>query len=261
MQSSALDTAGVEVVVTEESSQSAISWGAIFAGGVAAFAVAFILIALGTGFGLSSVSPYQGAGISVTTFAISTAVWLIIVQWLSSALGGYIAGRLRTRWVNVHPDETMFRDTAHGFLAWAVAVALGVGLFSLGAAAVSKQNVAAVRTAYYVDELFQTKQPATQALADDKAQATHVFEMAAIDPKVRDSARPYLSDLVASVTGLSAADAQARVNQVVRQATDDADNARKAAAKVSFYTFFSLLIGAFIACTAAALGGRQRGLY
>jgi hypothetical protein len=261
MQSTSLGTADVEVVVAGEPQQSAVSWSAIFAGGVVAFAAAIILVALGTGFGLSSISPYQGAGISATTFAISTAVWLIIVQWLSSALGGYLAGRLRSRWVNVHADEKMFRDTAHGLLAWAVAVALGVGLFSLGAAATSKQNVASVRTAYYVDQLFRTQQRSTATLVDDKTQATHVFEMGAIDSKVRDSARPYLTELVTSATGLSAADAQARVNQVVQQATDDAENARKAAAKIAFYTFFSLLIGAFIACTAAALGGRQRGIY
>lgn len=261
MQPSALDTPDVEVVVAQQPSQSAISWSAIFAGGVAAFAIASILVALGAGFGLSSVSPYQGAGVSVTTFAISTAVWLIIVQWLSSALGGYLAGRLRTRWVNIHSDEMMFRDTAHGLLAWSVAVALGVGLFGLGAAAATKQNPAAVRTAYYVDQLFRSKQPASPTLAEDKAQATHVFEMSAIDPKVADNAQPYLAEVVSSRTGLSPADAQQRVNQVAQAAKADADSARKAAAKLSFYTFFSLLIGAFIACTAAALGGRQREVY
>jgi hypothetical protein len=260
MQSSALDTPDTQIMVADNASQSAVSWPAIFAGGVAAFAIAFILLALGTGLGLSSVSPYQNAGISLTAFAISSAVWLIIVQWLSSALGGYLAGRLRTKWVNVHSDETMFRDTAHGLLAWAVAVALGVGLFGIGAAAASKQNPTSVRTAYYVDQLFRSKQPASPTLAADKAQATHVFEMGAIDPKVGDSARPYLSELVASATGLSPADAEQRVSQVVQQATADADAVRKTAAKIAFYTFFSMLIGAFIACTAAALGGRQRDL-
>ncbi len=261
MQSSVLGSPDADIAVAEPFSQSAVSWPAIFAGGVTAFALAFILLALGSGIGLSSISPYQSAGISVTAFAVSSAVWLIIVQWLSSALGGYIAGRLRTRWVNVDADETMFRDTAHGLLAWAVAVALGVGLFGLGAAAITKQNPAAVRTAYYVDQLFQSKQPAPPTLAEDKAQATHVFEMAAIDSKAADSARPYLSDLVASATGLSTTDAEQRVNQVVQRAKADAEAARKAAAKVSFYVFFSMLIGAFIACTAAAIGGKQRGLY
>lgn len=261
MQSLALDTPDTEIMVADDVSQSAVSWPAIFAGGVAAFALAFILLALGTGIGLSSVSPYQNAGISFTAFAISSAVWLIIVQWLSSALGGYLAGRLRTKWVHVHADETMFRDTAHGLLAWAVAVALGVGLFGIGAAAASKQNPTAVRTAYYVDQLFRTKQPASPTLADDKAQATHVFEMGAIDTKAGDSARPYLAELVASATGLSAANAEQRVNQVVQQAKADAEAARKAAAKISFYMFFSMLIGAFIACTAAAIGGNQRDIY
>jgi hypothetical protein len=261
MQSSTLHTPDVEIATAETFSQSAVSWPAIFAGGVAAFAIAFILLALGSGIGLSSISPYQNAGISLTAFAISGAVWLIIVQWLSSALGGYIAGRLRTRWVDVPADETMFRDTAHGLLAWAVAIALGLGLFGLGAAAATKQNPASVRTAYYVDQLFRSNHPASPTLAEDKTQATHVFEMGAIDRKAGDSARPYLSELVASATGLSAADAQQRVNQVVQQAKADAEAARKAAAKISFYIFFSMLIGAFVACAAAAIGGRQRDLY
>lgn len=258
---SALNTPDAEIRVADKISQSAISWPAIFAGGVAAFALTFILLALGSGIGLSSVSPYQNAGISLTAFAISSAVWLIIVQWLSSALGGYIAGRLRTKWVNIHADETMFRDTAHGLLAWAVAVTLGVGLFALGAAAVTKQNPAGVRTAYYVDQLFRSKQPPSATLAEDKVQAKHMFEMGAIDAKASDRARPYLSELVSSATGLSATEAQHRVTEVVQQAKADAENARKAAAKISFYMFFSMLIGAFIACTAAAIGGKQRDLY
>jgi hypothetical protein len=155
----------------------------------------------------------------------------------------------------------MFRDTAHGLLAWAIAVALGVGLFGLGAAATTKQNPTAVRTAYYVDQLFRSKQPASPTLADDKAQATHILEMGAIDPKAADNAQPFLIEVVSSRTGLSTADAQQRVNQVMQEAKADAESARKTAAKVSFYTFFSMLIGAFIACTAAALGGRQRDLY
>lgn len=261
MQSTAPLTPDADIMVADKISQSPVSWAAIFAGGVAAFAIAFILLAFGSGIGFSSVSPYQNAGISLTTFAISSAVWLIIVQWLSSALGGYIAGRLRTKWVNLHGDEAMFRDTAHGLLAWAVAVALGVGLFGLGAAAVTKHNPTAVRTAYYVDQLFRSKQPASPTLAEDKTQATHVFEMSALDPKVADSSQPYLVEVVSSRTGLSAADAQQRVNQVVQEAKADAENARKTAAKISFYTFFSMLIGAFIACTAAALGGRQRDLF
>ena len=254
-------TSDVGIVPAIESSQSAISWAAIFAGGVAAFATAFILLALGAGIGLSSVSPYANAGMSLTAFAISAAVWLIIVQWLSSALGGYLAGRLRTKWTNVHADETVFRDTAHGLLAWSVAVALGLGLFGLQAAAIGKVSTSEIQNSYYVDELFRSKQPITPSIVDDKAQATHIFEIGAIDAKARDNARPYLSELVASATGLSAPDADKRVGAVMQQAKSDAEAARKAVARVSFYTFFSMLIGAFIACTAAAIGGMQRGPY
>ena len=100
---------------------SAVSWGAIFAGAAGAAALSLILLILGTGLGLSSVSPWANAGISGTAFTISTIIWLTVTQILASGMGGYLAGRLRTRWAAVHTDEVYFRDTAHGFLAWAIA--------------------------------------------------------------------------------------------------------------------------------------------
>ena len=106
-----------------ETSSSAVSWGPIVAGAFAAATLTVILMLVGSGLGLTMISPW-GNSASLTTFAVSTAVWLVIVQWLSSALGGYVAGRLRTKWVNVHTDEVYFRDTAHGFLAWALATLL-----------------------------------------------------------------------------------------------------------------------------------------
>ena len=101
---------------------SAVSWGAIMAGAAAA-ALSLILLILGTGLGLSSVSPWSHDGISATTFGVSTIVWLALTQLLASGMGGYLAGRLRTKWVETHTDEVYFRDTAHGFLAWAIAIA------------------------------------------------------------------------------------------------------------------------------------------
>jgi hypothetical protein len=103
------------------STQSAVSWGAIFAGAAGAAALSLILLMLGTGLGLSSVSPWSGHGASATTIGVSTIVWLTVTQLLASGMGGYLAGRLRTKWTAVHTDEVYFRDTAHGFLAWAVA--------------------------------------------------------------------------------------------------------------------------------------------
>ena len=100
---------------------SAVSWGAIVAGAAAAAALSLILLILGTGLGLSSVSPWAHDGVSATTFGVGTILWLTLTQLLASGMGGYIAGRLRTRWVALHSDEVYFRDTVHGFLAWAVA--------------------------------------------------------------------------------------------------------------------------------------------
>jgi len=104
-----------EADLTLESSTPAISWPAIVGGAFAAAASSLILLALGSGFGLASVSPWSNSGASAATFTILTAVWLIIVQWVSSGLGGYLTGRLRTQWVDVHTHEVFFRDTAQGF--------------------------------------------------------------------------------------------------------------------------------------------------
>ncbi len=100
---------------------SAVSWGAIAAGATAGAALSLILLILGVGLGLSSVSPWAREGISATSFGVSTIVWLVLTQLLASAMGGYLAGRLRTKWIDTQTDEIYFRDTAHGFLAWAVA--------------------------------------------------------------------------------------------------------------------------------------------
>jgi hypothetical protein len=100
---------------------SAVSWAAIVAGAAAAAALSLILLILGIGLGLSSVSPWAHYGVSAATFGVSTILWVTFTQLIASGMGGYLAGRLRTKWVAVHTDEVYFRDTAHGFLAWAVA--------------------------------------------------------------------------------------------------------------------------------------------
>jgi hypothetical protein len=130
------------------SGKSAASWPAIFAGAFVAVSISLVLIALGSGLGFAEVSPWQGHGVSATTFTVTTAIWLIVTQWISACLGGYIAGRLRTKWVGTHTHEVFFRDTAHGFVTWSVATVfvaavlagsvtslVGGGLHALGGAA------------------------------------------------------------------------------------------------------------------------------
>jgi len=114
-------------------SESAVSWAAVIAGAVGAAALSLVLFLLGTGLGLAVASPWSGEGISGSAAGVSTILWVTVVQLLASVLGGYLAGRLRTRWVTVHTDEVFFRDTAHGFLAWAVATLLMATLLSSAA--------------------------------------------------------------------------------------------------------------------------------
>ncbi|WP_050476216.1 hypothetical protein [Herbaspirillum rhizosphaerae] len=135
------------------SASSGVSWGAIIAGAFAAAALSFILVILGFGLGLSSVSPWSGSGLSAQTIGYSTVAWITFTQIAASAIGGYIAGRLRVKWANVHTDEVYFRDTAHGFLAWAVAslataalLSSAVGSVLSGGAKVAGSAGAAVAT-------------------------------------------------------------------------------------------------------------------
>jgi hypothetical protein len=100
---------------------SGVSWSAILAGAAAAAALSLILLVLGVGLGFSTISPWPNSGIGAAALGASSIAWLILTQIIAAGLGGYLAGRLRIKWPTVHTDEVYFRDTAHGFLAWAVA--------------------------------------------------------------------------------------------------------------------------------------------
>jgi hypothetical protein len=278
-----LDTANLGV--GSHSGKSAASWGAIIAGAFVAASASLIMLALGSGIGFASISPWPNRGVSVTTFAITTAIWLIVTQWVASGLGGYMAGRLRTRWIGTHVHEVFFRDTAHGLVTWAVATLLvaavastsvvsGIGTgaraVSEGAATVAQGAMASSGSsgsAYTIDKLFRSSGSGAAAplSSDPRLEAGHIIANAVVTGGVPDADRAYLVDQVVARTGLSQADAQARVdgfiaatNEAQAKVKADADAARKAAAQASIYLALSLLIGAFIASVAAALGGRLR---
>lgn len=118
-----------------ESSATGVEWAAITAGALAAVGVSVVLFSLGSGLGISGANPWSFTPQNVANFTIAAGIWLVVMQWLSSALGGYLAGRLRKKWVGVRTDEVFFRDTAHGLLAWALATALVGVFFTLGSAA------------------------------------------------------------------------------------------------------------------------------
>ncbi len=108
----------------------AVSWGAIFAGAAGAAALSLILLILGTGLGLSTISPWAKDGIEAKTLGVSGILWITLTSIFASGLGGYLAGRLRTKWASTLGDEVFFRDTAHGFLSWAVATLLTASLLT-----------------------------------------------------------------------------------------------------------------------------------
>src|SRR4030088_111339 len=127
-----------------EPSTSGVSWAAVLAGGTASGALTLVLLSLGAGLGLSVVSPWGNSGVSPTTFKIGTGLYFIVMAMISSAIGGYLAGRLRTKWVGVHTTEVHFRDTAHGFLTWAAASVLALQLLFLRASSLVGGTLAGV---------------------------------------------------------------------------------------------------------------------
>jgi hypothetical protein len=96
-------------------------------------------------------------------------------------------------------------------------------------------------------------------------EASRILIVSAASGAVSAADRSYLAQLVSARTGRAAADAQQRVDDVIAQidqakakAMETADKARKAGITASLLMVLSLIIGAFIASAAAALGGRLR---
>lgn len=265
---------------------SAVAWGAIFAGAAAAAALSLILLILGVGLGLSVISPWSN-DTDASEIGTSTFVWIAFVQLAASGLGGYIAGRLRTRWASVHGDEVFFRDTAHGFLAWAVATLFTAAVLTSSITTIvgGAANVTATATApavaaasgqaaskvsgaalgnptdYFVDMLLRSDQSAADVHDEVGRILTTDLEAGKLSPEDRT----YLASLVARRTNISQGEAEARVDTIFARATQAindakkvADEAREAAAHAALWMFVALLIGAFIASFAATFGGRLR---
>lgn len=280
-----MSTATTTLGHAEAENASGVSWAAIVAGAVIASAATVILLIIGSGTGLLSVSPFTGRGDgSVTTVAVAAAVWLVVTQWVASGLGGYVTGRLRSPWAYGTGDEVMFRDTAHGLLAWSLATLVGAamlgsavsgvaGTAARGAAAVVQgagstiASVAAPLSSYDLDRLLRPSQPGV-ATADTGEVASEIgtIVMTGVSTgEVPEADRAYLARLVAARTNVTEAEARTRVDQlientrqVVARAQAAAETARKTAATLALLTALSLLIGAFIASVCAAYGGRLR---
>jgi hypothetical protein len=264
---------GVPEQAGQSTNVSGTSWGAILAGAFVIAAIILVLLAIGAGFGLSTVSPWPGIGVSAITFAVMTAIWLVIVQWISSGIGGYVAGRLRTRWTGLHTQEVHFRDTAHGVLAWAVAAVISAAVLTSavsglvgspatiasGAAQGAAQNPATTPSSYTVDSLFRSDKPDTAAAQDPRPEASRILATGLLPGHdVSNNDRIYLAHLVAARTGISQGEAQQRVDDAITKSRQTADATRKATRNLAVSIGFSMLIGAFIAGVAAKIGGHHR---
>jgi hypothetical protein len=218
---------------------SAASWASIAAGAVATAALTLALLALGAGLGLSSISPWADSGVSAATFKTATGIYLVLVAVMASAVGGYLAARLRTRWVGLDSNEVFFRDTAHGFIAWAFATIISAAVLGAATAQILGGAATGAGVAAEVTRLW------TSSVASANG------ELAPAD-------RTYIARLIAAQTGMSQADAEKRVNDVVTEAKATADRARRGAARMAFWMTAYLLFGAFAASLAAVEGGQLR---
>ena len=263
---------------------SAMSWSSAIAGALAALAVSFLVIALGTGIGLAVASPY-GNGPSASTLTVAGAIWMVLAQSIGFAAGGFVAGRLRTDIIPVPTEEGRFRDGVHGLIAWAIG-ALATSLMFAAVAATSAATIARTGATvaagpaevsrnessaldpigYFVDSLIRPN-PSRAGAGNGNAtvprdQVTRIVLNAVSQGRLADDDKSYLAQIVASQTGTSNEDAQRRVDDVINRAReslrDAAEKARKAAEYLSFWTFMSLLFGAVAAVLGGLLGGERR---
>lgn len=281
----------VAIVNVEQDKGSFVDWPAIIAGAVLASAISFVLFAFGAALGLSLTSPYPREGVSVTTFGIVLALWVLWVLVSSMVAGGYLAGRLRRRH-SLNNHETEMRDGSHGLLVWGVSVLAGAMIATWtatgavnkaadaagGLVAASAQGVVtAISSAsdpmgYVTDTLFRTTPAATttgpadaNARASAAQQAGRIIARNALATEFDAGDRAYLTQLVSQATGLPESEATTRVNQAVEQlntlaveAHAAAEKARKFTLLLAFLTAASLAVGAAAAWWAATLGGDHR---
>lgn len=259
-----------------------VCWGAILAGAFAAAGMTIILAALGSATGLAMVTPWSDSGVSAGTFKIIAGGYLVLTAIISSVVGGYIAGRLRAKGTTAPQQEVLFRDTAHGMVAWAFATialvaVLGTGTGSLVSSGMTglfhgasqSASTTAGPTDYYVDMLLRSapRSSGTSTItvtgqtdpASARREASSIFARSfGTNSNLSSADRSYLVQLVAQRTGMSEADAEKRVADVTTQTKTYLDNARKYSIAFALWVTVALFAGAFAAAAGAIEGGQLR---
>jgi hypothetical protein len=250
----------------DESSGYRFSWGLAIAGGVAATAVTFFLLTLGSGFGLLLVHPTTDSGSASPVFLTAGAIYFFVAQAFGFVVGGHLAGRLLAPLFESEVQEN-FRAAAHGFIAWAVAILATLTMVALagmaasnnaattaglyGASASKSTNV--TPTAYLVDVLFQ---PNTSSNENARAEAGRILDAGlARGEVITPDDHERLTIIVAQQAGIGRDRAAERIDQMqadIQAKTKHAANvARKAASYTSLWIAVSLLFGAVLAVFAA----------
>ena len=260
---------------------SFVEWGAIFAGGVMAAGLSFVFLTFGSAIGLTMTSPWTNAGASTKTLASLAVFWTLAQQIGAFLIGGYIAGRMRSRWAETNPDEIEFRDGLHGGLVWAVGVIIGaVIVFSAvgsvartGAEVTGRATSATAANAdllsYQVDTLLRPTQTAPTpngaaigVNSELRAEMSRAFAKSLVNDSLAVTDRAFLSSVVTQRTGASQQEADRRVDTAFAEATrltkQAADTARRTAVLAGFVAAASLLISLAAAWWAGIRGGHHR---
>lgn len=263
----------------------AISWPAIFAGATAAIGISVVLLILGTGLGLTSLAPWTAPD-TVASVTLKAVIWLIVMQWFASAFGGFIAGRLRNNTSPMNGDEVFFRDSAHGFLSWAVATIFTIAFFAGATTSLvsgtaktaafagggAAMHAAAMpgmtdRNSYLLDVMLRPNTApanggnmAEHPQPEVRPEMTRIVATGLKNGQFPEEDKAYMAQVVASRANISVDEARARIDTMIAQANQGAEEARKAAAKIAIFLALSMLVGAFVASVAAICGGRHRDL-
>lgn len=261
--------------------ESHLSWGAIIAGAVVGLALGTMLNMLGFAIAATMTSATSDTAPSARTLAVMGGVWLALTAAIGLFAGGVVAARFAPRWNRT--DAAL-----HGVAVWGVgtiiaAVLVGsalsggvaASLRGLGGAAAGAGQAAAAAVSQ-IDpaaavERWQSRLTARQDITaenreDAVAEATQLMLRRLRDGSWQPADRQRMDRIVASLSGLSQAEAAERVNTTEREiveaarraeqvAREAADAAASTAAIGSFWSFAALLLS-----LAAAILGARAGM-
>jgi hypothetical protein len=248
---------------------SLFSWGSIIGGAISAAALSSVLLGFGIAVGLSVASTSPTWRDTSAALAMLSGLYLLLQALIAFGLGGYVAGR--TRMGNAGPADTVeHSDGVHGLLAWALAVLIGLLLTAVVAGftasgtksqptATTPASAAEPVLSYELDRLFRApRRPANIDITPERAEAGRILLTSAGHSGVSSDDRTYLIQQVGGLTGLSPADAEKRVDDIIGRSHDAIRKTRQSSVILAFCAAAALLIGSVASWAAAVAGGRHR---